>query len=90
MLKSIAKWLCPSSAKIATAAADRIQVGYNGVAVDKRETIARYATVANEIGEYGKTLSQMFTDGRIDDAERAKIAAALEGLIDKAKEIVFA
>lgn len=89
MLKSIAKVLCPSSAKIAESAANSIQVGYNGVSPDKREKLARYSAIARKIGEQQAKLDALVADGKIDDEERDRIAAALEPLIESAKAIVF-
>ena len=90
MLKSIAKLLCPSSRKIAESAANSIQVGYNGVSPDKRDKIARYTSLAKKAAYYAEKLDALVGDGKIDDAERERIAAALEPMIEAAKEVVFA
>ena len=90
MLKTIAKLICPSSASIAESAANSIQAGYNGIAVDKREKIAHYASLAKKAASYAEKLDALAADGKIDDAERVKIAAALEPLVEAAKEMVFA
>ena len=90
MLKSIAKLICPSSRKIAESAANSIQQGYNGIAVDKREKIARYTALARKAAYYAEKLDALAADGKIDDAERDKIANVLEPLVDAAKEMVFA
>ena len=89
MLKYIAKLLCPSSRKIAESAANSIQAGYNGIAVDKREKIAHYASLAKKAAYYAEKLDALAADGKIDDAERERIAAVLEPLVESAKEIVF-
>ena len=90
MLKSIAKLICPSSAKIAESAANSIQAGYNGVSPDKREKIAKYTSFAKKSAYYAEKLDALVGDGKIDAEERERIAAALEPLIESAKEIVFA
>ena len=90
MLKSIAKLICPSSRAIAESAANSIQSGYNGIAVDKREKIARYTSLAKKAAYYAEKLDALAADGRIDDAERERIAEVLEPLIESAKEVVFA
>ena len=89
MLKAIAKFICPSSKSIADKAAERIQIGYNGVSDEKRAVVSKYANIANEIGQYGQNLANMLTDGTIDNLEREKIAVALECLVEKAKVLVF-
>lgn len=89
MFKSIAKLLCPSSASLADKAAESIQVGYNGIAVDKREKIARYTSLAKKMGYYAEKLDALAGDGRIDDEERERIADVLAPLIESAKNIVF-
>lgn len=90
MLKSIAKLICPSSRKIAESAANSIQEGYNGVSPDKREKIAKYASLAKKVAYCAEKLDALVGDGKIDDAERERIAAALEPLVESAKSIVFA
>lgn len=89
MLKSIAKMFCPSSAKLAESAAKSIQAGYNGIQTETREKIAKYSALAKRIGEMQSKLDTLLSDNVIDDAERDKIAAALEPLIESAKDIVF-
>lgn len=89
MLKSLAKLICPSSRSIAESAANSIQAGYNGIAIDKREKIAHYTSIAKKAAQYAERLDALAADGKIDDAERERIAAALEPLIESAKEIVF-
>lgn len=90
MFKKIAKLICPSSRKIAESIANSIQSGYNGIAIDKREKIARYTALAKKAAYYAEKLNALAADGRIDDEERDRIAEALKPLIDAAKEMVFA
>lgn len=89
MLKSIAKLICPSSRAIAESAANSIQSGYNGVSPDKREKIAKYSSLAKKAAYYAEKLDALVGDGKIDDAERERIAAALEPMVEAAKSIVF-
>ena len=89
MFKKIAKLLCPSSKKIADDAAHSVATGYNGIGDGKRQNIARYSEIAKRIGTYQAKLDAIVADGRIDEAEEARISAALEPLIEDAKKIVF-
>jgi hypothetical protein len=89
MLKKLAKLLCPSSRKIAESAAQRIQYEYNSVAEGKRAIVAHYASIANEIGEWGQHIAKMLEDGVIDDVERETLISYIEALTNKAKAIVF-
>ena len=84
-----AKKLCPSSKRIATAAAEKVQKNYNGIDQAKRDLIASYADRADAFNEHAKKLRQMIADGKIDDLERDQLAEMLEPLIEKAKELVF-
>lgn len=90
MLKLIAKLFCPSSKSLAQTAADSIQAGYNGIAIDKREKIAHYSSFAKKAAEYAERLDAIAADGTIDDDERNRIASLLEPMIESAKKIVFA
>lgn len=89
MLKSIAKFICPSSKKIAESAAHAVATSYNGIGDGKRENIAKYSAAAKKIAEYQAKLDEIVKDGVIDEVEEARIAAALEPMVDAAKEIVF-
>ena len=91
MFKKIAKLICPASKKIADDAAHSIATGYNGNGIGdgKRQKIARYSEIAKRIGTYQAKLDAIVADGHIDEAEEARISAALEPLIEDAKKIVF-
>lgn len=89
MFKKIAKFLCPSSKKIADKAAHSIAAGYNGIGDGSRQKIAKYSEIAKRFGEYQAKLDAIVADGRIDEAEEARISAALEPMIEDAKKIVF-
>ncbi len=89
MLKSIAKLFCPSSKKLADAAANRIATGFNSIDEGKREKLAKYSAYAKRIAEYQAKLDEIVADGKIDADEEARIAAALEPMIEEAKKIVF-
>ena len=89
MLKKLAALICPSSKKISKDAAHAVATGYNGIGDGKREKIARYSAAAKKIAEYQAKLDEIVKDGRIDEEEEARIAAALEPMVDAAKSIVF-
>lgn len=89
MFKKIAKLICPASKKIADDTAHSIATGYNGIGDGKRQKIARYSEIAKRIGTYQAKLDAIVADGHIDEAEEARISAALEPLIEDAKKIVF-
>ena len=89
MLKSIAKFFCPSSRKLADGAASKIATGFNSIDEGKREKLAKYSACAKRIAEYQAKLDEIVADGRIDADEEARIAAALEPMIEEAKKIVF-
>ena len=89
MLKSIAKFFCPSSKKLADGAANRIATGFNSIDADARVKLVRYSACAKCIAVYQAKLDEIVADGRIDADEEARIAAALEPMIEEAKKIVF-
>ena len=89
MKKMIAKIFCPSSKTLAAASARKIAKGYNAIDSAKREKLARYSAYAKKIAYYQGKLDAIVADGKIDADEEARIAAALEPLIEGAKNIVF-
>lgn len=89
MLKKIAKLLCPSSRRLADAAANRMANGYNSIDEGNRDRLAKYSACVKRIAYYQDKLNAIVADGRIDAEEEARIAAALEPMIEEAKKIVF-
>ena len=87
MLKSIIKAIA-TPARLSSYAADGIQRGVNGTKEETAATIAKYATITNEMAELAKSISAMLTDGRIDDVERDTLQEMLEPLFAKVMELV--
>ena len=86
MLKEIAMWFMPSSTKLASMAAAKIQEAVNST--DKESTIAKYAGMADKAVEVQQYVTSLLLDGRIDDLERDDIADKLKPLIDKLMELI--
>lgn len=87
MLKSIIKAVA-TPARLSSYAADGIQRGINGTKEETATTIAKYATITNEMAELAKNISAMLTDGRIDDMERDALQKMLDPLFAKVMELV--
>ena len=87
MLKSIIKSIVTGE-RLATYAADGIQRGVNGTNEENAVTVAKYATITNEMAELAKNVSAMLTDGRIDEMERDKLQKILAPLFNKVMELV--
>ena len=87
MLKSIIKAIATPE-RLSSYAADGIQRGINGTKEETAATVAKYATVTNEMAEIAKNISAMLTDGRIDNVERDKLQKMLEPLFGKVMELV--
>lgn len=87
MLKSIIKSIVTGE-RLTTYAADGIQRGVNGTNEENSATVAKYATITNEMAELAKNASAMLTDGRIDEMEREKIQKILAPLFNKVMELV--
>ena len=87
MLKSIIKAIATPE-RLSGYAADGIQNGINGTKEETAATVAKYATIANEMAELAKNTSAMLTDGRIDDMERDTLQKMLEPLFAKVMELV--
>lgn len=87
MLKSIIKAIA-TPARLSSYAADGIQRGVNGTKDETAETVAKYATLTNEMSEIAKNVSAMLTDGRIDNMERDALQKMMEPLFAKVMELV--
>ena len=87
MPKSIIKAVA-TPARLSSYAADGIQRGVNGTKEETAATIAKYATITNEMAELAKNISAMLTDGRIDDVERDTLQEMLDPLFAKVMELV--
>ena len=87
MLKSIIKAIA-THCRLSSYAADGIQRGVNGTKAETAATVAKYATITNEMAELAKTISAMLTDGRIDNMERDTLQKMLEPMFAKVMELV--
>ena len=87
MLKSIIKAIATPE-RLSGYTADGIQKGINGTKEETAETVAKYATIANEAAEIAKNISGMLTDGRIDKMERDTLQKMMEPLFAKVMELV--
>ena len=87
MIKSIVKAIA-TPARLSGYAADGIQRGVNGTKEETAATVAKYATITNEMAEIAKNVSAMLTDGRIDNMERDTLQKMLEPLFAKFMELV--
>ena len=87
MLKSIVKAIA-TPARLSSYAADGIQRGVNSTKEETAATVAKYATITNEMAEIAKNISAMLTDGRIDDMERETLRNMMEPLFAKVMELV--
>ena len=87
MLKSIIKAIATPE-RLSGYAADGIQRGVNGTKDETAATVAKYATITNEMAEIAKNVSAMLTDGRIDNMERDTLQKMLEPMFEKVMELV--
>ena len=87
MLKSIIKAIA-TPARLSSYAADGIQRGVNGTKEETSATVAKYATITNEMAELAKNISAMLTDGRIDKMERDTLQKMLEPMFANVMELV--
>ena len=87
MLKSIIKAVATPE-RLSGYTADGIQRGINGTKGETAATVAKYATITNEMAEIAKNVSAMLTDGRIEDSERDTLQKMLEPLFAKVMELV--
>ena len=87
MLKSIINAIATPE-RLSGYAADGIQRGVDGTKEETAATVAKYATITNEMAEIAKNISGMLTDGRIDNVERNTLQKMLNPLFAKVMELV--
>ena len=78
------KLFIPKPAKIADIAAEAIAKAINES--NKTELIAKYDSYAIKLTELQTFIVKLLEDGKIDDAEKAKIADTLEPVMTKILE----
>ena len=82
MLKQIlVKMFIPSAKSLADMAAAQIYAAVNGL--DKAAQIANLAKYADILTDIQAKICVLLKDGKIDEAEKQKIAADLEPFIEK-------
>ena len=74
----------PKPATLANMAAEAIAKAINDS--NKSELIAKYDSYAIKLTELQTFIIKLLEDGKIDDAEKAKIAAMLEPIMTKITE----
>ena len=88
MFKALIKKLIPGEKKLAQMAAERVQNAVNGMGDDPKRLVAKYSALAFEATQVANQLSNWLKDGTIDDVERDAMAALLEPVMAKAKELI--
>ena len=78
------KLFIPKPATLATMAAEAIAKSINES--NKTELIAKYDSYAIKLTELQTIIVKLLEDGKIDDAEKAKIADTLEPVMTKILE----
>lgn len=80
-MKTLLKWLMPSSEKIADLAADAFQKVINDKLADNRECIVKASLVSERMLEVQKFLTDALADGTMSDEEKAALSRALKPLV---------
>ena len=83
-MKWFIKLFIPKPAKIAEIAAEAIAKAINES--NKTELIAKYDSYAIKLTELQTFIVKLLEDGKIDDAEKAKIADMLTPIMEKIME----
>lgn len=84
MTKLLLKWLMPKPRAIAEMAAEAIAKAINES--NKADLIAKYDSYAVKLTELQTFIVKLLEDGKIDDAEKAKIADMLTPIMEKITE----
>ena len=85
-MKKLIKWFMPSSKKLSSMAAEKIQSAVNQSG--KEDIIAKYASMADSATEIQKWITELLVDGKIDDMEKSDIADKLQPLLQKIIDLV--
>ena len=86
MTRLLIKWFMPKPATIANMAAEAIAKVINES--NKTELIAKYDSYAIKLTELQTFIVKLLEDGKIDDAEKAKIAEMLTPIATKITEAI--
>lgn len=85
MLKTLVKWMIPSSEKLAKMAAEAARDCINSLPADHATRVARSAKIAEQASQVVSKLTSWLADGKMDEAETEELARALLPLVDKVK-----
>ena len=86
MITRLAKMLMPSPSRLAKMAAGKVQELANGS--EKFAAFSRYSKMSDEVLDICRFLRDVADDGRIDDAERDRIAERLTPLFTRLVEMI--
>ena len=86
MTKLLIKWLMPKPATLANMAAEAIAKAINES--DKTDIIKQYDGYAVKLTELQTFIVKLLEDGKIDDAEKAKITEMLTPIATKITEAI--
>ena len=81
MMKTILRWLVPSSEKLAKMAAEAARDCINSLPEDHSARVARSAKIAEQANQVVFKLSSWLADGKMDEAETEELARALLPLV---------
>ena len=81
MIKFLVKMFIPSAKSLADMAAEQIYSAVNGIG--KAEQIAEIMKYVDVLADLQNKIATVLKDGKIDEAEKQKIANDLEPLISK-------
>lgn len=84
-MKTLIRWLIPSSEKLAKMAAEAARDCINSLPEDHAAKIAKSAEIAEQANAVVAKLSGWLADGKMDEAETEELARALLPLVDKVK-----
>lgn len=86
MKKTLLKMLMPSAESLSKWAAEKAQKAVNGS--EKAELLAKWTGYAGKAGEVQAAVAKWMEDGKVDDAERDQLAAALVPLFRRLEELL--
>ena len=86
MISKIAKMLMPSPERLAKMAASKVQEIANSS--DVLTVAAKYSAMADETMDVCRFITDIVRDGKIDDAERDRIAERLTPLFARLAEMI--
>lgn len=85
-MKTLLKWLMPSSQKIADYAADAFQKVINDKLADKKDYIVKGSQISEQVMKVQEYLTKWLADGSMSDEEKETLSKALKPLVDMVVE----